>query len=309
MSCTLGSTATVSCTDIFGNAGGDALCGTDGGGNFSTDPLFCGPAGSGIVSIGGYSPCNPSRNSCGVLIGALPAACAFGPELTDTPNTVYPSVSFPGEPGFIVHIGLDNSSGTGVMLDTASSVVFSDGVHTYTSTLANPTYIPGNAQNFTVTFSASDVPADMLAPAPYDLDLNLSGVDDSSQVYTASIMTTGRNSITVDTPKIILTSLPLSVETVIPGARGVPVLALSFKNGYADARGLDTLVVTNLTFGPGTTADLDAEAGSLRVFDDVDANGGISAPTRWLHRPPSPPVRRSCPSAAPGPLRASRFAT
>jgi hypothetical protein len=31
----------VSCTDIYGNPGGDGICGTDAGGNFSLDPLFC----------------------------------------------------------------------------------------------------------------------------------------------------------------------------------------------------------------------------------------------------------------------------
>jgi predicted outer membrane repeat protein len=278
MACTLGSTPTVSCTDIFGNAGGDALCGTDGGGNFFADPLFCGVPGSGDVSIGGHSPCNPARNPCAVLVGALPVACDLGADLTDTPNTLYPDVAFPGESAFTVHIGLDNSSDIGVMLGTASSVTFSDSVHSYISTLANPTYIPGNAKNFTVTFAAANVPADIQAPASYDLELNLAGVDDSSETYTASIRTTGRNSILVDTPKIIVSSLPLSVETVIPGSRGVPLLALSFKNGYADERGLDTLVVTNFTFGPGTAFDLDAEAGVLRLFDDVDADGGISAP-------------------------------
>ncbi len=278
LACVSGTTATVSCTDIFGNAGGDALCGTDGGGNFSADPRFCGPPGSGNVYIGGYSPCAPARNSCGVLIGALPVACAIGPELTDTPNTLYPNVTFAGEPGLVVHVGLDNSADIGVMLNTTSSVVFSDSVHSYASTLANPTYIPGNAANFTVTFAAADVPAGIQAPASYDLELNLAGVDDSSETYSASIATTGSNTILVDTPKIIVSMLPLTVETVTPGSRDVPILALSFKNGYADQRGLDSLVVTNMTFGPGSPAELDAEVERLRVFDDVDESGGLSAP-------------------------------
>ncbi len=36
-----GSVPVVTCSDLFGNAGGDAICGTDNGNNFSLDPLFC----------------------------------------------------------------------------------------------------------------------------------------------------------------------------------------------------------------------------------------------------------------------------
>jgi len=68
------------CCDLFGNAGGDALCGVDAGGNFSADPLFCAAdaAASGDVSIGADSPCAPGHHphgfDCG-LVGAGAAAC------------------------------------------------------------------------------------------------------------------------------------------------------------------------------------------------------------------------------------------
>jgi hypothetical protein len=72
----------VSCTDIFGNAGGDALCGTDGGGNFSLDPLFCGTAGYEFNLTDG-SPCVPGNPSGGVCdnewIGALGGGCGETP--------------------------------------------------------------------------------------------------------------------------------------------------------------------------------------------------------------------------------------
>jgi len=41
MFCTGASEPTVGYCDIFGNAGGDSLCGNDAGGNISQDPLFC----------------------------------------------------------------------------------------------------------------------------------------------------------------------------------------------------------------------------------------------------------------------------
>ena len=68
----------VSCTDIFGNKGGDwvgCVAGMDGTkGNFSADPLFC-DVGAVDFHLGATSPCAPAQTGeCG-LIGALPVAC------------------------------------------------------------------------------------------------------------------------------------------------------------------------------------------------------------------------------------------
>ncbi len=71
-------TPVVSCSNIFGNAGGDALCGTDAGGNFSADPLFCGTLGY-EYNLTASSPCAPGNHpggACdGALIGAMAAGC------------------------------------------------------------------------------------------------------------------------------------------------------------------------------------------------------------------------------------------
>jgi predicted outer membrane repeat protein len=72
---------TLSCTSIYGNSGGDWIsyiasqAGSNG--NFSANPLFCDTA-SGDFHLQSNSPCAPANNSCGVLIGALPVACAWG---------------------------------------------------------------------------------------------------------------------------------------------------------------------------------------------------------------------------------------
>jgi hypothetical protein len=69
----------ISCSDIWGNAGGDAPCGNDGGGNFSLDPQFC-DAAAGSFAIETGSPCAPGNHPvgkcAGTLIGALPADCS-----------------------------------------------------------------------------------------------------------------------------------------------------------------------------------------------------------------------------------------
>ena len=72
------STAAVSCSDLFGNAGGDwtgalaALAGLDG--NLSLDPEFCGDAADGDLGLSAGSPC-VAPPDCGRM-GALGVTCA-----------------------------------------------------------------------------------------------------------------------------------------------------------------------------------------------------------------------------------------
>ncbi len=72
------STASVSCSDLFGNAGGDwtgALAALAGqAGNLGLDPEFCGDAASGDLSLSAGSPC-VAPPGCGRM-GALGVACA-----------------------------------------------------------------------------------------------------------------------------------------------------------------------------------------------------------------------------------------
>ncbi len=66
-----GGSLTVECSDIFGNGGGDELCGTDLGGNFALDPLFCSD-----YSLAESSPCASANAPAGCgLIGALDVGC------------------------------------------------------------------------------------------------------------------------------------------------------------------------------------------------------------------------------------------
>jgi hypothetical protein len=71
---------TVSCSDLYGNAGGNTICGTDGGSNFYLDPRFCDLANNNF-HLQGTSPCLPGAHpngpaTCGGnLIGALGSGC------------------------------------------------------------------------------------------------------------------------------------------------------------------------------------------------------------------------------------------
>jgi len=74
----------ISCCCVFGNAGGDALCG-EGTGNFNLDPLLCDPQ-AGNFHVQDASPCAPGHHpggatACdGLLIGAWSAGCDAGVE-------------------------------------------------------------------------------------------------------------------------------------------------------------------------------------------------------------------------------------
>jgi parallel beta-helix repeat protein len=70
-------TPVISCSNIHGNAGGDILCGTDGGGNFSAAPLFCN-AGNQEFGLTTESPCAPGNHPDGLCDDALIGAVAVG---------------------------------------------------------------------------------------------------------------------------------------------------------------------------------------------------------------------------------------
>ncbi len=61
------------CT-VFGNVGGDEICGDDPYNNMYLDPLFCG-FWEGDLTLCSNSPCLPGNNSWGVLIGAHDVGC------------------------------------------------------------------------------------------------------------------------------------------------------------------------------------------------------------------------------------------
>jgi predicted outer membrane repeat protein len=84
-----GSFATVACTDIVGNEGGDWTgCISDQfgiNGNFSADPLFCN-VGAGDYTLAETSPCAPEHSPAGCgLIGAYAVACVSPIGVAETP--------------------------------------------------------------------------------------------------------------------------------------------------------------------------------------------------------------------------------
>ena len=72
-----GATATFTCSNLYGNAGGNWVGGLEGqlgsAGNISQNPLFCDFA-NGIVTLRPTSPCGPGISGCG-LMGAWEVGC------------------------------------------------------------------------------------------------------------------------------------------------------------------------------------------------------------------------------------------
>ncbi len=78
ITCTFDAAPVFTGCDVWGNAGGDAICGLDGGCNFAEDPLFCTEPGF-AYRIQAASPCaagNHPVGGCGAsYCGAYPAGC------------------------------------------------------------------------------------------------------------------------------------------------------------------------------------------------------------------------------------------
>ncbi len=74
-----GPVVSLSCSDIYGNAGGDWLGDLaeqlGQGGNIGVDPRFCGDADDGDVNLRSDSPCLAAQSGCGDM-GALLVGCS-----------------------------------------------------------------------------------------------------------------------------------------------------------------------------------------------------------------------------------------
>lgn len=132
-----------SCTDIYGNPGGDwsgdiAPQATING-NFSADPLFC-DASAGNWYLLGESPCAPTNNSCHTQIGAFGVGC-FNRQMVIDPDTMYCFYAQAIEPiSASICIG-DLTDGHSVLdIDTASIII--NGAITPTACSFLPSY-PG----------------------------------------------------------------------------------------------------------------------------------------------------------------------
>lgn len=93
VSCNAVPEPTLKCNDLYGNDGGDAICGIDGGGNFMLDPLFDPAAGICGGELLWGSPCLKDNTACNRYIGADSVFTPVPPEKPDIMTVYYPSVN------------------------------------------------------------------------------------------------------------------------------------------------------------------------------------------------------------------------
>jgi parallel beta-helix repeat protein len=136
---------TVSCTDLYGNAGGNAICGTNAGNNFSLNPLFCDPVNNQFHLQGG-SPCLPGAHpngpaACGgSLIGAFGPNCApldvaepdAGLSLQTRPNPFHGSTEIRFDLPRAGHVGVMVYDAVGRELRSLVEGAMAAGPHTVT---------------------------------------------------------------------------------------------------------------------------------------------------------------------------------
>jgi predicted outer membrane repeat protein len=95
---------TLSCTDLYGNRGGDwkgSIASQAGqAGNLSVDPLFC-PGAGGDPGLCAASPCLPQNNACAATLGARGQGCdACTAEVANQQIVLHPSLHNPYRPFF-----------------------------------------------------------------------------------------------------------------------------------------------------------------------------------------------------------------
>jgi len=202
--------------------------------------------------------------------------------LGDVAASLYPAAASAGQPALALRIDVGNAAAVGVTLATTSTISFSDGVSTYSAALRNPTFVPANASDFTLSFTAAAVPAGMTPGASYDLRLALAGTTAEAWAYADTFLTTGRNAIFITGPEMVVTAGIVGDAIANPGAADVELLRLEFQSAYTAPRTLDSLVVTNTSTGPGTAGELDGLARALHLYGDADGNGVLSAPDSLL---------------------------
>jgi len=82
--CRSGAAPVLTCNIIYGNAGGDAICGTDGGNNVFVDPKFCSGTATGDFRLEQTSPAAPGYSACNELIGAIDIDCTGQVQIEET---------------------------------------------------------------------------------------------------------------------------------------------------------------------------------------------------------------------------------
>lgn len=235
-----GGNPTFACSDIFGNAGGDTLCGIDGGGNFSADPIFCGAPGSGDVTISESSPCAPANNSCGVLVGAAGVACGPPMVVAALPDTT-------------VELGIgtidDYADLNDVFWDSDDGSALSFSVEGNT-----------NPEMLTAVIDADSALDFIFDPTVGGIAALVIRATDSDSLFAETSMT-----VNVIGGTVTFLAPGMGGSALRPGDVAEPIYTLTIVSSSAVPETLTAVTFTSTATGPGTQTELDNDFSPLSL--------------------------------------------
>jgi hypothetical protein len=193
--------------------------------NYTAPTVTCTASGAGIadtqsviVPLTAIAPATVVASSWSVTVtGSLggSAVPASQPQITvqtlpsiQISGAISPAKVSQGQTGVAYTVPVKNSGDANVVLDTGSTISFSDRAKTYSAVLSAATSISGNNGTANLVFSAANIDAVMTAQS-YIPTLNLSGTDSNTATFTQS---TTDNPITVQTPANLVVAQTMSVN-------------------------------------------------------------------------------------------------
>ncbi|MEW6097461.1 MAG: hypothetical protein AB1567_13220 [bacterium] len=181
------------------------------------------------------------------------------PLLQEINNSIFPDFVTQGKKNVGFKVSIENLSIIGVTLAKSSSISFSDGANTFTSTLIAETQVSGKG-NANLYFNQLNIPS-KLTPMTYFVTLSLKGTDTNSQSYSKILV--GANKVKVYPPYVTFIPENLPTESKYPGQTHMEILKVWLENSYTSTKTITSIKLTNATQGSGTQANLDSEISRL----------------------------------------------
>jgi len=192
------------------------------------------------------------------------------PSLAAVSRSLFPNKAHAGNRvGFA--IALRNTGSAALTVETATTLVFSDGVETYEAPLLAPVTLPPDGTPGSFLFDDRAIPG-AFVPGRYTVTLNIKGRDGNGGNYEQSLQA-GSNPLDLLPPYMLVSAQSIAPRIVHPGTDSIPLLRLKISNLYEEAKTLSLLRVTNANAGPGTIAERDSEWDAIRLVEDRNDDG------------------------------------
>ena len=183
------------------------------------------------------------------------------PSIEEISTTISPATVSQGQAGVSFSVNVKNTGEVDVVLDTGSTISFTDGTIIYSATLSSATTIAGGATGILI-FAGSDINVGMINDV-YDPILTLSGTDANIDGFNQTIDTES-NQITVQTPA------SLSVEDI-----SSDVLAISKQSGAVNTATV-SIPVTNSGEATAVISGVAVQVFQTTTLNDISGDFTIN---------------------------------